>query len=119
MIFLGAKYQIHLEEEASLTYELTPVLLFASVFPIVIGVLLRLPKWLIEINENKSWTFDWMKLVVIGLPALYIALLPVLSANIPMAYLLFAEEIMFMNYTILITTAGIVFGYVLLDSLKK
>ncbi|MGP4108844.1 hypothetical protein [Virgibacillus sp. L01] len=93
-----------------------PVLLFATIYPIVIGLFLRLPKLIIEIKEKKQWTFDWVKVVAIGIPALYIASLPILSTT--GINFVFSIDLMLMG-TKLITIAGIVFGYVLLDSLKK
>ncbi|MFB4166897.1 hypothetical protein [Virgibacillus sp. JSM 102003] len=117
IFYLGAKYQVRLEEEASMTFELMPVLLFASIYPIVIGMFLRLPKLIMEMKEKKQWTFDWIKIVAIGIPTIYIALLPILSTT--GLNLLFAKELIPMGTTTLITVAGIVFGYVLLDSLKK
>ncbi|WP_228552358.1 hypothetical protein [Gracilibacillus salitolerans] len=119
MIFFGAKYQFYLGEEASQTFEMIPYLIFVTIFPILIGMLLRLPKLIIEVKDKKRWTFDWLKLVAIGIPALYIALLPVMPFTLAGTRLLFAKEVMLTDNTTLITTAGIVFGYVLLDILKK
>ncbi|WP_249872660.1 hypothetical protein [Oceanobacillus saliphilus] len=102
-----------------MNFELLPVVLFATIFPIVIGLFLRLPRLLIEIKENKQWTFDWVKFIAIALPSLYIismSILPFLqlgegSIKIP-------EIIMVGSPTIQII-ASVVFGYILLDSLKK
>jgi hypothetical protein len=117
IFYLGAKYQIRLDEKASTTYDLMPVLLFATIYPIGIGLLLRLPKLIIEIKEKKQWTFDWIKVVSIGVPALYIASAPILATT--GINFLFVKGLMLMGSFTLITVAGIVFGYVLLDSLKK
>ena len=119
LIYLGAKYNIRLVEEANKTYEVLPVLIFVTIFPIVIGVMLRLPKMIMEIKDKKEWTFNWIKVIAIGIPALYIASLPILSYSSFGMSFLFAKELMLIENTTLITTAGIVFGYVLLDSLKK
>ncbi|WP_243840690.1 hypothetical protein [Paenisporosarcina antarctica] len=113
------KYNIRLVEEASQTYEMLPVLIFATIFPIVIGFILRLPKLIMEIKDKKEWTFNWIKVIAIGMPTLYILLLPILSYTSFGMDLLFAKELLLIGNTTLITIAGIVFGYVLLDSIKK
>lgn len=119
VFYLGWKYQLRLRDDAKATFEIMPVLLFATIFPIVIGILLRLPKLIMEIKKEKNWTFDWIKIVAIGVPALYVTFIPILvhlsfGVNFP-----FANNIVFLSNASITTTAGIVFGYVLLDSLKK
>ena len=114
------QFNIALVEEANITFEGLPVLIFATIFPVVIGVILRLPKLIIEIKDKKEWTFNWIKIIAIGIPALYVALFPILS-SIGMNFLFPRVSLLvgsFGNST-LITTAGIVFGYVLIDSMKK
>jgi len=114
------QYNIALVEEANITFEGLPVLIFATTFPIVIGVILRLPKLIIEIKDKKEWAFNWINIIAIGIPALYVALLPILS-SIGMNFLVPPVSLLvgsFGNST-LNTTAGIVFGYVLIDSIKK
>ncbi|SET93966.1 hypothetical protein SAMN05421676_11192 [Salinibacillus kushneri] len=68
VFYLGVKYQIRLEEKADITFDLMSVLLFSAVFPIFIGMSLRLPKLIVEIKENKQWKFDWIKIVAVGVP---------------------------------------------------
>lgn len=75
LIYQGMKYNIRLVEEANKTYEVLPVLIFATIYPIVIGIILRMPKLLMEIKDKKEWTFNWIKVIAIGMPALYIAFL--------------------------------------------
>ncbi|SET97829.1 hypothetical protein SAMN05421676_1132 [Salinibacillus kushneri] len=118
VFYLGVKYQIWLEEEGNITFDLMPVLLFSSVFPIFIGMCLRLPKLIVEIKETKQWKFDWIKIVAVGVPSLYITILPILSYYSEVN-LLFSRELVMLGNTTLTTTAGIVFGFVLLDSLSK
>lgn len=116
---MGIQYQTRLQEEAHKNYEVMPVVLFATIFPIVVGFLLRLPKLILEIRQNKQWTFDWSKFIAVALPSIYIVSMSILpysplgegSIKIP-------EIIMFGNPTIQII-AGIVLGYIFLDSLKK
>lgn len=109
-----------MEEGASKYFDLMPVVLFNSIYPFVIGIFLRLPKLIIEIKQQKQWTFDWVKFIAIGIPSLYIAMIPILSIYFGMN-LLFTKEFLFLllGSATFTSTAGIVFGYVLLDSLKN
>ncbi len=118
ILYLGMGYQVRLREESATTYNLMPFILFATIFPIFIGFLLRLPKLIIEIKEKKQWSFDWIKVAAIGIPSLYLAMIPILAIYFGMN-LLFAKEFMLLGDTTFTSIAGVVFGYVLLDSLKK
>lgn len=119
IFYLGYRYQVHLKKEAGMTFKNFPVMVFTFVFPIIKGMLLRLPKLIIEIKVKQPWTFDWVKVLAVGLPALYITFLPILAYTFPSMNLLFAHEILFENTVMIITTTGIIFGYTLIDSLKK
>jgi hypothetical protein len=112
------KYEVGLKEESRNSFNMMPFLIFATIFPIFIGLLLRFPKLIMEIKEKRQWSFDWIKVAAIGVPSLYIAVIPVLSICFGVD-LLFAKEFILLGNTTLTTTAGIVSGYVLLDSLKK
>lgn len=115
IFYLAMKWRVHIVGLASLNFEFFPVVLFSTIFPIVMGLLLRLPQLIIEVKENRKWTFDWAKFTAIGLPTLlilvvygisYLGIMPVID------FILISEPI-------LTTVAGIIFGYILLDSLKK
>ncbi|WP_391122305.1 hypothetical protein [Psychrobacillus sp. L3] len=118
IFYLGTDYKMRLREESATTFNLMPFLIFAVIFPVFIGFFLRLPKLIIEIKEKKQWSFDWIKVAEIGIPSLYIAMIPILTFYFGLN-LLFGKEFLLLRDTTFTTTAGIVFGYVLLDSLKE
>lgn len=117
IIYLGTKYQIRLEEEAKKNFELFPVVLFATIFPVVIGLLLRLPKFMIEIKQNKRLLFDWVKFIAIALPTLYILAMSILPYS-TLGEDIKIPEIVITGSPTIQTIAGVVFGYILLDSLR-
>lgn len=82
IIYLGTMYQTRLLEEAKMNFELSSVIRFGTIFPIIIGMFLRLPKSIIEVKEKRHWTFDWIKIAAVALPALYIATLPHITAEV-------------------------------------
>ncbi|MBD7985666.1 hypothetical protein H9649_13810 [Sporosarcina sp. Sa2YVA2] len=119
MIYLGAKYQFFLKQEYMKNFRVGSFVWFSAIFPIVIGMLLRSPKLINEIKDKRPWTFDWAKFIGIGLPSMFISLAFVLIFYVPGNILqLFPQQIYLGNPTIQ-TIAGVVFGFVLLDSLKK
>ncbi|WP_342535790.1 hypothetical protein [Sporosarcina sp. FSL K6-3508] len=115
IIYLGMKWEFQLKETASMNFNILPVVLFSAIFPIVLGMLLRLPQLFIEIKESKKWSFDWTKFLAVALPALLIVVLYILSylAIVPVVHFLL------IGGQTLVTVAGIIFGYTLLDSFKK
>lgn len=119
ILYLLMGYQERLREEVAETFNYMTFITPVTIFPIFIGLLLRLPKFILEIKEKRQWSFDWIKFVAIGIPSLYIAMMPMLQVFFGMK-LLFGREILLSGDPIAFTTiAGIVFGYVLLGSLKK
>ncbi|WP_157967349.1 hypothetical protein [Paraliobacillus zengyii] len=96
-------------------YKIMPVVIYGTIFPVLIGLLLRLPKLIIEIKQNKQWTFDWVKFIGIGLPSFYI----IAMSFLPFAISIKLPEINMLESPTFQIIAGVVFGYILLDSLKK
>ncbi|WP_397538473.1 hypothetical protein [Rummeliibacillus pycnus] len=119
-IYFGLRLRVYLGKEAEISYNNLPIMIYSFVFPIIIGILLRLPNFLHENKAKKKWSFDWVKLIAIAFPALYVALLPYLVYSSLGEKLLFSNQIFLLGDTTitLTTVAGIVFGYVLLDSVK-
>lgn len=116
---MGIKYQVQLEEEANETYDLFPVVLYATIFPIFIGLFLRLPKLILEIKHKKKWTFDWIKFSAIALPCLYIITITILAYSPLGGGFIKVPKIILIGSPTIQMIVGIVFGYALLDSLKK
>ncbi|MFF2755283.1 hypothetical protein ACFVR1_16205 [Psychrobacillus sp. NPDC058041] len=117
--YLGSMYYMSLKSYAEETFDYKRIFIFNLVFPIIIGMFFKLPTLVKDIQQQKKWTFDWVKLLAIGIPSLYIATSPIWT------YTSFGEHFLFADYfriTIsspFTTAAGIVLGYCLLDILKK
>lgn len=119
IIYLGATYQFWLKQEYMKSFGAGSYMLFSALFPIVIGLLLRLPKLINEMKENKQWTFDWATFSGIGLPALCVLSLYVIIYYLPENILQLVPQQIFLGNPTIQTIAGVVFGFVLLDSVKK
>lgn len=118
ILYLAMVYQERLRLEAAETFSYLTFIIPVTIFPILSGLFLRTPKLMIEIKEKKQWSFDWIKFVAIGIPSLYMAMMPTLLVFFGMNNLLFGN-VLLLRDTTFTTIAGIVCGYVLLGSLKK
>ncbi|MEK3980217.1 hypothetical protein MKY37_14280 [Psychrobacillus sp. FSL K6-2836] len=118
IFYIGMEYQVRLREKSAIVFDMKPYYIFISIYPVFIGLLLRLPKLIIEIRDKKKWSFDWMKIIVIGIPSFYIATIPLLIISFG-TNLLFSKSFLMLGDTIFTSIAGVIFGYVLLDSLKS
>ncbi|WP_342598020.1 hypothetical protein MHB48_10360 [Psychrobacillus sp. FSL H8-0483] len=117
--YLGSQYYMRLKAIAESTFDYKGTLIFYFVFPILMGMLLKLPGLVKDIKQQKKWTFDWVKLLAIGTPTLYIATIPIWTYKSFGEHFLFADYFRITIFTPFITVAGIVLGYCLLDVLKK
>ncbi len=72
------RYQLHLEEQSQMNFNVLPLIVYATCINIVFGLLLRMPQFILEVRDGRPWTFQWIKLIAIGLPALYVATMPIL-----------------------------------------
>jgi hypothetical protein len=118
VFYFGMDYQMRLREKSAIIFDIKPYISFASFFSIFIGMLLRLPKLILEIRDKQRWSFDWMKVIVIGIPSLYITMIPLFALVYGMN-LWFSNVVMLLGDITFTTIAGVIFGYVLLDSLNS
>lgn len=119
ILYLGFRIQIHLKEIAASTYRPIPLWIFLTLFPVFVGMLLRLPRLIQEIREKKHRTVNWAKLLGIGLPTFYIIITQLLLSTSFGQYIPFSSEIWGLMGSNISAIIGLVFGYVLLDSFKK
>lgn len=77
--YLGSRYYLSLKAIAESTFDYKGIFIFNLIFPILMGMLLKFPGLIKDIQHQKKWTFDWVKLLAIGTPTLYIATIPIWS----------------------------------------
>ncbi|ADC51447.1 hypothetical protein BpOF4_17020 [Alkalihalophilus pseudofirmus OF4] len=109
----GLTFQHHLRLEASRNFEIWPLFLYSTLFPIFLGVLLRLPRFIKERKGRKEWKVNWIKLLIVGIPLCYVTFVPLLAHFIPLQFLPFTLEIMHIESWAI---TGIILGYVVLGS---
>mgnify|MGYP005750761873 CR=1 FL=1 len=116
IFFVGLTYQKQLIQKGMESFSMLPAIIFITIFPIVMGMLLRLPKWLEEIKQNSTWRVNWPKLLAVGIPTLFIVLTPLIYFSAYTGKIPFLAHFIHLNDT---SIFGIILGYVILDSIKK
>ncbi|MDE5415067.1 hypothetical protein [Alkalihalobacterium chitinilyticum] len=119
ILWIGFNIHLHLLEKTNMMFVMMPLILFSSLFPVLIGMLLRLPRLIDEIRQNKRWAVHWTKLIIIGIPTLYVVVTPILSMTAIGPYWPFSFKILQLMDAHIHAMVGLVLGYVVLDSVKQ
>lgn len=101
-------------------YDPLPYLVFSALFPIFVGMIIRLPRLMTDILNKKKWSVNWGKLLGIGIPLAYTSLSPILFfINVPSKLAnQWNHQIFSLNLS-MTSIAGVIFGYILLDCLMQ
>lgn len=124
IVYAGLQLQQLLDERAAAAFNPTPLWIYVAIFPVIIGLLLRTPKFMLERKESRIGGFDWSKFLAVGMPAFIVLALSILPL-LPIGNLIFSDDIyvqidmLLFSSTTAQTIAGLVFGYTLLDSFKS
>lgn len=119
VLYFGMQLQDIIEERTEMTYVIFPLILYTTLFPVILGLLLGTPKLILKVKKDGFWHFDWIKFIAVGLPSLFIVLMNFLPFSPLGEGWLVIPEIILIGGTTVPTVAGLVFGYILLDSFKK
>ena len=122
IVYLGLQLQQILDDRTQMTFNPIPFWIYVTIFPVIIGLLLRTPKFMLERKERKISGFDWSKFLAIGIPAilvLVLSILPFLPINVEFPAFYSQISLTLFSSTTAQTIAGLVFGYILLDSFKN
>lgn len=123
IVYAGLELQQLLDEKAAAEFEPRPLWIYVVIFPIIIGLLLRTPKFMLERKESRIGGFDWSKFLAISIPAFIVIVLSILPLmpieNIPYPAFYEPFNLILFDGTTAQTIAGLVFGYTLLDSFKS
>jgi hypothetical protein len=125
MIFFGLKFQANLYLNSQETYEIFPYYLFKAIFPLIIGVFLASPHLYKTFIKTGKWKVDWVKLIVVGLPFIYLSIVPilyyseVLTLNFPFSSYAMGGYFGGGASTSFETINGIIAGYIASTSMIK
>ena len=118
-LFLEVRIEEAFRVYAQTSFNLRPGIIFVTLFPEFMGMLLRLPYLIKEVCEKRKWAVDWVKLCAVGIPFLYVVLNPIfLVFNVKFLIIQrFAHTIT--TSSMVMDIAGVVLGFIILGSLKE
>lgn len=115
MVYMGVRLQEYFKLLAGRTAQPLPHMIYIVIFSIAIGIFIGLPSLILK-SEKEIWKIDWVRLVAMGLPTLFMSTLLFTYWITPLRFL--ALTSLFDNTTFFIAN-GIMFGYTLISSVKK
>lgn len=118
IVYFGMQLQELAVERSRMSFTVFPRQVYYALFPVVIGLLIRTPKFILQWKSSRSLTFDWIIFAAVGLPTLYIVVMTFLPFSPLGEGWLRLPELISIGGATVPTIAGLVFGYVLLDSFK-
>ncbi|SDO49509.1 hypothetical protein [Alkalicoccus daliensis] len=68
----GGQLYFYFENIARTSGDILPRTLFVILFPLFIGILLRIPRLLQEKRADRRWKVQWAKILFIVIPAAYV-----------------------------------------------
>lgn len=119
VLYFGVQIHDLVVERSQATFNIFPVYLFIVLFPVFLGLLLGMPKFILQWRRDTPWKFDWVVFIAVCLPALFLILMTVLPFSplgegwLPML------QFLYQGGTAVPTFAGIVFGYALMSCFRK
>ncbi|MGM0838586.1 MAG: hypothetical protein ACQEV7_20830 [Bacillota bacterium] len=126
ILIVGLRHQTYLFSHSTENYDILPFYRFRSFFFIAIGLLLALPHLIRTRSKSGTWSVDWLKLIVFGLPLFYAWAVPLLyftewapSVELPFVSFLIGGYFGNVVSTSFDTIIGVLLGYVILNSVKK
>lgn len=119
LLVIGMGWERHLKLLTGRTYSPYPHLVFLAIFPIVIGIILAIPKIIRKAKEQGNWHFDWVMFIAIGTPTLYVAISPALYFSPIGIYLPRIGTVTFTYSATPQIICGVIFGYLILSVFDK
>lgn len=113
------QYQLYIGRQSEINFEIIPFIVFSTVFPIIIGILFAIPGLIGRINEGNNSSYDWARFLGVCIPSLFIASLPIMyiwEITFQFANFILTAGLLATSFT---SIFGVVFGYVLLECLKR
>lgn len=119
LITIILKYDFTLSEQTKMTFNPYPSLFFGAMYPIFLGGVFAIPSLFREFRKEGTWTFDWINVLTIGLPALIGAFLYLIYFSPLSKFLTKLFYLILIGGKTLPIISGIVFGYVFLRAFRK
>lgn len=118
VLYRGILYDRVLMEMVSITYKPIPRQIFIIFFTIFLGLLFAVPQIIEKLKKQGSWRIDWIKLIAVGIPALYLNI-QIVGYFSSLGKLFALGVLVFGSNPATQYISGIILGYMLLASLDK
>ncbi|MFT9849472.1 hypothetical protein [Aneurinibacillus sp. REN35] len=79
IFYAGYAYWYYLRAMMQQTLERMPFFIFSVTFPFFLGMMASIPYVIKEKRRFGRWRYDWLKLLIFGLPAFYVSSFYVLA----------------------------------------
>lgn len=119
ILYLGMELHDVADERARSTFNPLLIYLFFALYSVFAGLLMGLPKLILQLRKDKPWVFDWVVFIAICLPALFLVAMTIIPLTPLSGEWLIMFSFLYTGQTTIPTIAGVVFGYALLSCFKK
>lgn len=114
LLFVGVKIQFYLDTDAQVNFNVYPRLFYFTLFPLLVGILLRFLQSINRETSKQNWSFQPDKFIAITVPTILISFSPALLFSPLGEYLPYLVNIILVNTTF-VTIISLIAGYSLLD----
>lgn len=114
LLFVGVKIQFYLDKEAELNFNIYPRLVYFTLFPLFVGILLRFLQFMNREINKQNWSFQPDKFIAITMPTILISLSPMVLFSPLGEFIPYLANIILINTTF-VTIISLIAGYSLLD----
>ncbi len=99
LLFVGVKIQFYLDTDAQVNFNVYPRLFYFTLFPLIVGILLRFLQSINRETSKQNWSFQPDKFIAITVPTLFISFSPALLFSPLAEYLPYLVNIILINTT--------------------
>ena len=120
LVYYGVNHMGELRITAGREFNPLPPIIFTSIYAIVMGVYLAIPRLLNMLTKVGRVRIDWLKILIIGIPTLFVSISGILLYSITPFGLTSLVQWLYLKFNIMGTDfIGIASGYILASSFTK
>lgn len=119
LIYFGSIYNEQVRMIASRDFNIVPLFLFNSVYSIIVGMYIAVPKLVNSLKEPGRVQVDWLKILIIGIPTFLISISGVLYHQVESPVMIALVQWISIKFNMATALIGVVCGYILLSSISK
>ncbi|MFC0522755.1 hypothetical protein ACFFGV_04015 [Pontibacillus salicampi] len=119
LLFLGLiVMEFRIENHYRDQFMVVPMVTANTVLPIIMGIVLGAPRLYHTVTKEGVWRYDWVKVLAISLPLLYVTMLPLLTILGIMPGVL-SPPWLFQSADSYLPISGLILGFTVISNLYK